>query len=227
MIRVHHLDDSRSFRILWLLEELGMDYDIVEHRRNRRTMLAPEALRRVHPLGKAPVVELEDDVVAETGAIVETLLDRAAAGASDGAVPGLRPARGTPEHARYRYWLHYGEGSVMPILLLKLVMDRIKRDAPIVVRPVGWLIATSVDQAYLGAQMRLHADYMEAQLSPWFGGAEFSAADVVMSFPVQGMLARGPVDARSHPRLYAYQAACEARPAFQRAVEKGGRPKLG
>lgn len=218
---VHHLDNSRSHRILWLLEELGAPYEIREHRRDPKTMRAPRALRDIHPLGKAPIVVTPDGVVlAESGAIVDELVDR-----HDGQ---LRPEPGTDAHRRYRYFLHYAEGSLMPPLLVKLVTGQI-RDAPVpfFLKPVTGGIAGEVDKAFTDPEIALQLDFMEQELTgrEWFAGDEFTAADVQMSFPVEAAESRGGFDA--HPRLADFVARLRARPAYRRAVERGGALELG
>lgn len=215
MLRLHHLDDSRSTRILWLLEELELDYELVAHRRNKRTKLAPPELAEIHPLGKAPILEHDGRALAESGAIVEHLVEHFGSG------------WGAPAEARddYRFWLHYAEGSVMPILLLQLIMDEIKTNTPFLMRPVSAAIVALVHQAYLGHNSRLHADFLEKQLADgraWLLGEQPSAADVMMSFPVEAMLARDVSAESKHPKTRAYWSRLRARPAYQRALEKGG-----
>ena len=218
MITVHHLDNSRSQRVLWLLEELGVDYEVQRYARDAKTLLAPPALRAVHPLGKSPVISEDGATVAESGAIVEYLLDRHDRGHT------LRPAPGTPERLRYTYWLHYAEGSAMPPLLLSLVFARLPQGPlPFFLRPVVRGIAGKVLGSYVNPQIKLHLDFMESELgrSTWFAGTAFSAADIQMSFPIEAAAARGALGA-GHPRLQAYLAAIHARPAYRRALTKGG-----
>jgi len=217
MITVHHLEHSRSQRVLWLLEELGLQYKIRHYQRDKHTMLAPPELAAVHPLGKSPVITDGDVTVAETGAIVEYLLDAYGAGR-------LRPAPGTPEHLRYRYWLHFAEGSAMPPLLIALIFDRIAQaPMPFFVRPVARAIAEKALDATARPNIRRQLDFMEAELAnrPWFAGAEFSAADVMMSFPLEAASQRAGLDA-SRPRLMDFLARIHARPAYRRALKRGG-----
>ena len=217
MITVHHLNNSRSQRVLWLLEELGVPYEIRRYERDARTMLAPPELRQVHPLGKSPVITDGDVVLAESGAIVETLIEQHGAGR-------LAPAPGTPERLRYRYWLHYAEGSAMPPLLFKLVFDQIaKAKMPFFAKPIAKAIVAKTMEAFILPNIKTHLDFMEAELgrSRWFAGAEFSGADIQMSFPLEAAAARGGLNA-SRPRLMAYLERIHARPAYQRALEKGG-----
>lgn len=217
MITVHHLNDSRSQRVLWLLEELGLPYDIVRYERDPATMLAPPALRRVHPLGKSPVITDGDLTVAESGAIIEHIVERHAGGR-------LRPPAGTPERLRYTYWLHFAEGSAMPPLLLKLVFGRVANaPMPFFVKPVARGIANKVQAVFVDPNLKAQLDFMEAELgrSDWFAGADFSAADIQMSFPLEAAAQRAGLDA-SRPRLMAFLSAIHARPAFQRALARGG-----
>ena len=217
MIVVHHLNNSRSQRVLWLLEELGVAYEIVCYLRDPGTLLAPEALRRVHALGKSPVVTDGDLVLAESGAIVEYLADRYGEAR-------LAPPPGTPARLRYTYWLHYAEGSAMPPLLLQLVFARVAdAKAPFFVKPVAKMIANKVTRAFIAPQLKLHLDYMEGELAKnaWFVGDGFSAADIQMSFPIEAAVARGGSNT-SRPRIDAWLERIHARPAYQRALERGG-----
>jgi len=216
MITVHHLNNSRSQRVLWLLEELGLAYEVKRYQREP-TMQAPSELRAVHPLGKSPVITDEHHTVAESGAIIEYLVGRYGAGR-------LRPAEGTLERMRYDYWLHYAEGSAMQPLFLKLLFDLIPKQLPAIVRPIGRMISKGVKQKLIDPQLRTHFDYMESELAshgPWFVGPEFSAADVQMSFVAEAGATRGEVDAR-RPKLEDFLRRIHARPAYQRALERGG-----
>ena len=219
MITVHHLNNSRSQRVLWLLEELGVPYEIKRYQRDPQTMLAPPELRAVHPLGKSPVITEGGVTLAESGAIIEHLAEREGR---------LVPARGSPEWQRYRYWMHYAEGSLMPPLLMKLVFDRLgKSKAPFFARPIVRAVAAKAKQGYIQPQIDLHLDYLEGELgkSTWFAGEEFSAADIQMSFPIEAAAARGGLDAR-RPRLTAFLERIHARPAYRRALERGGEFRL-
>jgi glutathione S-transferase len=217
MLVVHHLNNSRSQRVLWLLEELGVPYRIERYKRDPQTMLAPPELRRVHPLGLSPVIQDGDATLAESGAIVEYLIDRYGDGR-------LAPPRGSAERLRYTYWLHYAEGSAMPPLLLSLVFRRLQTaPMPFFVRPVARGIVNKVRDTFIAPRLKLHFDFMENALAAadWFAGAEFSGADVQMSFPLEAGQARGMLDA-SRPRLAAWLERIHARPAYQRALEQGG-----
>ncbi len=217
MITVHHLNNSRSQRVLWLLEELGLPYEVKRYQRDPATMLAPPSLRAVHPLGKSPVISDGAATVAESGAIVDYLIERHGGGR-------LRPPDGTPERLRYGYWLHYAEGSLMPPLLLGLVASRIAGPAvPWYARPVARGIAAGLRDRFVAPQIKLHLDYLEGELAArdWFAGPEFTAADVQMSFPLEAAAARAGLDA-SRPRLTDWLARIHARPAYQRALAAGG-----
>ena len=202
LIKVHHLNNSRSQRVLWLLEEIGLDYEVVRYQRDAKTMLAPTSLRRIHPLGKAPIIEDGALRLAETGAIVDYLVGRYG--------EQLAPPQGDVSSWRYRYWLHYAEGSLMPPLLLKLLVNRLG--------PLGWPA-----RRYVDGQITLHLDYLEKELEhgPWFAGDEFSAADVMVSFPLEAASSRGGLNA-SRPNLMSFLARIHARPAYQRALSRGG-----
>ncbi len=204
-IIVHHLENSRSQRVLWMLEELGLPYEIRRYERNPKTMLAPPELARVHPLGKSPVIEDTDDgsrVVAETGAIAEYLIDKA-----DGR---LGPPANRDAALNWRFWLHYAEGSVMPPLLLKLVLSRV----PLFGKAALKRIQPMIDR---------HLDFIEAHLSAneWFAGPDLTAADIMMSFPLEAARSRGGLDC-SRPHTVAWLAKVHARPAYQTALAKGG-----
>lgn len=216
MITVHHLNNSRSQRILCLLEELALPYEIVRYQRDPQTMLAPASLKAVHPLGKSPVITDEGNTVAESGAIMEYLVERYGQGR-------MAPPAGTPEHLRYKFWLHFAEGSAMPPLLLSLVFAKIEAaPLPFFLKPVTRGIARRVRSTLIEPNLKTQLDYMESELakSPWFAGEQFSAADVQMSFPVEAAAARGGLGQRT--RLADWLQRLHARPSWQRALEKGG-----
>lgn len=207
-IVVHHLENSRSQRVLWLLEELGLPYQVKRYERNKKTMLAPPALRKVHPLGKSPVIEdtgAADGprVVAETGAIVEYLVE--AAGGRLGA------PEGRDEALRYRQFLHYAEGSMMPVLLVMLVLGRV----PLLGRAALRKFRPMVD---------VHLDYVESELAgrPWFAGRSFTAADIMMSFPLEAARSRAGLSPATHPSACAWLDTIHRRPAYQAALKAGG-----
>lgn len=216
MITVHHLNNSRSQRILWLLEELGVEYQIQRYERDPKTMLAPPELRAIHPLGKSPVLTDGELTLAESGAIIDYLASRYS--------ESLLPPAGTPERLRCNYWLHYAEGSAMPPLLLKLVFDKVESSPmPFFIKPIARGIAQKVKQALINPQLKLHLDYLESELgkSTWFAGEDFTAADIQLSFPLEAATSRAGLDT-SRPRLKAFLERIHARPAYRRALEKGG-----
>jgi len=203
MIEVHHLNNSRSQRILWLLEELAAPYRIVKYQRDAKTMLAPPELKAIHALGKSPVIRDGEQVIAESGAIIEFLVEKYGAGK-------FVPPKDTPAFASYRYWMHYAEGSFMPPLLIKLYLSRIGEPAkPLLER---------VDR-----QIQMHLDFIESELKSksYVAGEEFTAADVQLSFPAEFALGRGDLQDRQ-PQLRRWLQRLHARPAYVRALEKGG-----
>lgn len=208
MLVVHHLNNSRSQRILWLLEELGLDYDIKRYERDPNTMLAPAELKAIHPLGKSPVITDAGQTLAESGAIIDYLVERYGEGR-------FAPPAGTPEKLRYDYWLHYSEGSVMPILVMKLVLDNFG------------LKDSAASSQFVAPQIKLHFDYLESELgkNPWFVGDEFTAADVQMSFPIEAAAAQVGIEA-NYPLLKDFLQRIHARPAYERALERGGKYEL-
>ncbi len=219
MIVVHHLNNSRSQRILWLLEELNLPYEVRRYQRDAKTMLAPPALLKVHPLGKSPVITDGDVTVAESGAIVEYLVDKYGAGS------GLKPAPGTPEYLRYTYWLHFAEGSAMPPLLMKLIFVQIKKTKmPFFAKPIANAIADKVLQGFVDPNLARQMAFMEDEMrkGPWFLGPDFSAADIQMSFPIEAANQRAGLAPATTPRLLDWLQRAHARPAYQRALEKGG-----
>jgi glutathione S-transferase len=216
MITVHHLENSRSQRVLWLLEEIGLPYEVKRYARNRKTSLAPPELMAVHPLGKSPVITDGSITVAETGAIVEYLIEKAGG--------ALRPEAGTADHRRYTYWLHFAEGSAMPPLVMALVCAKVRSaPMPFFARPIARAIADKVMTGFVQPNLDRNLGFMENELSDrgWFAGRSFSAADVMMSFPVEAALSRGG-NAQQAPRLADFLKRCHARPSWQRALERGG-----
>ena len=202
MIIVHHLENSRSQRVLWLLEELEMDFEVRRYERDKRTMLAPPELRRVHPLGKSPVIEDGSRIVAETGAIVEYIVEKAEG--------RLGPPANREAVLRYRHFLHYAEGSLMPPLLALLVVGRLG----LLGRPA---------RAPLLKMFARHLDWLERELAdrPWFAGDEFTAADVMMSFPIEAARSRAGLG-EERPNLIDWLERIHARPAYAAALQKGG-----
>jgi len=217
LITVHHLNNSRSQRILWLLEELGLPYEIQKYQRDPQTMLAPASLLKVHPLGKSPVVTDGDVTLAESGAIIEYLVEHYGNGR-------LIPMPGTPERQLYRYWMHFAEGSAMPPLLLKLIFDRIRMTRmPFFAKPIARGISEKALKTVVLPNLKRQLDYMEEELTrhDWFAGNDFTAADIQMSFPVEAAAQRAGLDA-SRPKLMAFLKRIHERPAFKRALERGG-----
>lgn len=223
MITVHHLETSRSQRVLWLLEELGIPYDIMRYRRDPKTRLAPPELKAIHPLGKSPVIVDGDVTVAESGAILEYLVEHYGAQAQ-GDAAGLQPLPGTPAHRQCRFWMHYAEGSLMNWLVMKLVFMSIpKQPMPFFVRPVARALCEKVQARLIDPNLDTALAFMESHLAAnaWFAGDQLTIADFQMSFAVEAALVRGK-GASNFPRLKAYKEKMEARPAYRRAIEKGG-----
>jgi glutathione S-transferase len=218
MVVVHHLNNSRSQRVLWLLEELGVPYEVKRYERDAKTMLAPPSLIAIHPLGKSPVIVDGEVTVAESGAIIEYLVSKYGDGR-------LIPAAATPQRLRYTYWLHYAEGSAMSPLLLKLVFDRVAANpAPWPVSAIARRIAATVINSFIAPNLKRHLDFIEAELSahPWFAGEQFTAADVQMSFPLELAVSRAGLNA-SRPKSTAFLDRIHARDAYKRALERGGK----
>jgi glutathione S-transferase len=216
MITVHHLNNSRSQRVLWLLEELGAPYEVVKYQRDSRTMLAPPELKKIHPLGKSPVITDGGRTVAESGAILEYLVERYGKGR-------FAPAPGTDERLRYTYWLHYAEGSAMPPLLLKLIFRRLPESPmPGLIRPIVRKISHGVQEKLVDPQLKTHVKYWNDELgrAPWFAGNDFTAADIQMSFPAEAAAARAGIDLGDS--LKGWLERIHARPAYQRALNAGG-----
>ena len=215
MITVHHLNNSRSQRVLWLLEELGLPYEVKRYERNAQTMLAPPELLAIHPLGKSPVITDGDKTIAETGAIIDYIIDTY--GQSR-----LIPAAGTAERLRFTYWLHYAEGSAMTPLLLKLVFTALPARAPGLLKGLVKAVAAKAQSGFVDPQLKSHIDYWDAELSKseWFAGPMFTAADIMMSFPLEAGAARA--GAATRPKVAAFLERIHARPAYRKALERGG-----
>jgi glutathione S-transferase len=223
MITVHHLETSRSQRVLWLLEELGVPYELKIYKRDPRTRLAPPELKQVHPLGKSPVITDGALVVAESGAILEYLAETYGDQAR-GDLAGLLATPGTPEHRQLRFWMHYAEGSLMNWLVMKLVFMTIPtQPMPFFVRPIARALCATVQAKLIDPNVTNSMEFMEKHLAShaWFAGKNLTLADFQMSFAVEAVLSRG-TDANKYPRLAAYRDRLNARPAYQRAIEKGG-----
>lgn len=216
MIKVHHLNNSRSQRVLWLLEELELPYEIVKYERDAKTMLAPPSLQAIHPLGKSPVITDGPVTVAESGAIIEYIVETYGKGR-------LVPAAGTQDYRDFRYFMHYAEGSLMPYLLLKLIFSKVKSGPmPFFVRPIARKIADTVSSRFVDPNLTRHLAFLSDHLAKreWFAGAEMTAADIQMSFPLEGAVARA--GSSVSPRLAEQVKKFQARPAYKRAIDKGG-----
>jgi len=223
MITVHHLETSRSQRVLWLLEELGVPYEIKLYKRDPQTKLAPAALKAVHPLGKSPVITEGGETIAESGAILEYIVERFY-NTAQGDLAQLQPAPGTPAHRQSRFWMHYAEGSLMGWLVMKMVFMTIPRQPmPFFVRPIARKLCATVQAKLIDPNLATALAFIESHLAAnlWFAGEHISIADFQMSFAVEAALARS-ANAASYPRLAAYKARMQARPAYQRALAKGG-----
>ena len=215
MITLHHLENSRSQRVLWMLEELGIDYDIKIYKRDKKTSLAPAALKKIHPTGKSPIIEHGGNVIAETGAILEYLVEH-----HGGA---LAPAPNTQDYLRYKYWVHAAEGSYAAPLVLMLMLNRMETaPMPFFAKPIARRLTKGVRDAYLDHTLKALFDHLHDELgrSEWLAGDQLSAADIAMSYPMEGFSVRG--DIKRYPRIRAFLDRIHARPAYLRAVERGG-----
>ncbi len=216
MIILHHLNNSRSQRILWLLEELEIPYRIQPYQRDRKTQLAPPELKQVHPLGKSPVITDGEITVAESGAIIEYLVWNYAR-------DRLLPEPGSADHRQYTYWMHFAEGSLMPPLVMKLVFDKVRSaPVPFFLKPVTHGIADKVMSSFVGPNIRNNMDFIERHLASqaWFAGAQMTGADFQMSFPLEAAMA-GRVNGQ-YPHIASWVKKVHARPAYQRALQAGG-----
>ncbi len=217
MIVLHHLNNSRSQRILWLLEELQLDYEIKFYQRDKKTQLAPPELKEVHPLGKSPVVEDKSRVIAESAAIIDYLCRKYG--------KDWLPRSNSAAYTDCQFWLHYAEGSVMPPLLLQLVFEKIKTaPMPFFIRPVAKGISDKVMNSFVRPNIKIHFDYIEHHLADkqWFLGDNISAADIQMSFPLSAALSRDTKLLKNYPHTANWVRRFQARPAYLRALDKGG-----
>ena len=218
MITVHHLNNSRSQRVLWMLEELEVPYEIQRYQRDPKTSLAPESLRKIHPLGKSPVITDGDLVVAESGAIIEYL-------AHTYGKDTMLPAGDGQAWLDYTYWMHYAEGSLMPPLVMRVVFEKVKTSPmPFFIRPVAKGIVDKTKQIFIGPMIDTHLDFVESHLAEntWFLGDNLSAADIQMSFPLEASVARGIVG-KNRPNITAWVERVHGRPAYQKGLEQGGK----
>ena len=216
MITVHYLNNSRAQRILFMLEEMGTPYEINVFKRVEG--LAPEGMKKIHPLGKSPVITDGDNTIAESGAIVEYLATKYG---QDSMVVSGEPD--DPAVLNYRYWMHYAEGSLTPLLVMKLIFDRIENaKVPFFVKPISKGIVKQVMTSYLGPNLGTQFAFVEDYLgkNEFFGEDRMTAADVMMLFPLEGAMAQ-PAFAEKHPNMLDYVKRMQARPAYQRALEAG------
>lgn len=223
MITVHHLETSRSQRVLWLLEELGLPYQIKTYRRDPKTRLAPPELKAIHPLGKSPVITDDAITVAESGAILEYLAEQYGQSLG-GDLAGLEPARCSEEHRECRFWMHYAEGSLMNWLVMKLVFMTIpNQPMPFFVRPIARQLCAKVQAGLIDPNVDTAMAFMDSHLATrtWFAGPRLTLADFQMSFAVEAALSRAQ-KAERYPHLAAYRERMNARPAYQRAIAQGG-----
>ncbi|MFC3151460.1 glutathione S-transferase family protein [Litoribrevibacter euphylliae] len=217
MIKLHHLNNSRSQRLLWALEEIGLPYEIIRYERDPKTMFAPDSLKKVHPLGKAPVLVDGEITLAESGAIIEYLLQTHG--------NQFLPEQSGKAYQNYLYWMHYAEGSLMPYLLLKLVFEKVKTSPmPFFVRPIAKAIADKATSTFIGPNLDNHLKFINQHLSQneWFAGDQLTGADFQMSFPLEACVARGIAN-QQHPHIVNYVKRFQSRPAYQQALEKGGK----
>ena len=233
-LQLHHLKNSRSFRILWLLEELGKTYKLITYERHHG--LAPKSLQRIHPLGKAPILQDDDKTLVESAVIIEYLIDK-----YDQANPLLsqelilqmvlnkqfRPDYGTEAYEAYRYWLHFTESSLMPLLVLRLAFATTVKKSPIGIKQVAKLLKKGVESSYISQSLNAQLDYLDNHLgkNEWLAGTQFSGADIQLEFAINAL-----ADSKSLPAKYAnihnWLKKCHARPAYQQAVQKGGKVHL-
>ena len=216
MLTLHHLNNSRSQRLMWMFEELSLDYEVKHYQRNPKTMLAPPELEKIHPLGKSPVITEGDVVMAESGAIIEYVLQNHG--------PQFIPEKNTPAYYQYLYWLHFAEGSLMPPLLLSLVLDKVRTSPmPFFAKPIAKSISQQVSSAFVSPNIKRLLGYIDAHLEnhDWFASDSLTGADFQMSFPLEAAQARGAID-RRYPNIQRYLRRIHERPAYQRGLEKGG-----
>lgn len=216
MLTLHHLNNSRSQRILWLLEELGVDYQLETYQRDAKTNLAPAEMKAVHPLGRSPVLTTDNGALAESGAIIEYIIQHYGNGT-------FKPAPDSSAYQQYLFWLHFAEGSLMPPRVAALVFSKAKQKVPLLLRPLAAKILDGITDAYYGPNLKVSMKYTESYLKnhEWFAGESISGADIQMSFPLESLVALG--HAKDYPATTDYVKRFQARPAYQRALEKGGR----
>ncbi len=218
MIKLHHLETSRSTRLIWALEELGLDYELVTYQRNPKTRRAPDSAQAIHPLGRFPILEIDGKVLVESGAILTYLVEREGKlGVSD------------DNKEEYTYWMHYAEGSAMSPLLVKLITSSLRTaKVPFFIRPIARAIAGKIDGNYTDGELKNHFGWIETALQgkSYFAGDAFSAADIQMSYPIQASFARADM-LPDRPNTRAWLDRVQSRPAFLKALEAGGEPIMG
>jgi glutathione S-transferase len=216
-IVLHHLEKSRSHRVLWLLEELGVPYEVKRYARHPRTMRADPALKAIFPLGRAPIVEIDGVALAESGAILEGLLDRVGEGR-------LRPEQGSRAFDHYRFFLHYAEGSLMPPLLVSLILSKMVSGVPFVVRPLMKGVVAAVNHNFTNGEFEAHFGFVERHLGDheWFAGDALTAADIQMSYPMEAGALRAGLTPAAHPNVFRWLEQARSRAAYRRAIEVGG-----
>lgn len=219
MLHLHHLANSRSFRILWLLEELGVDYELTAYERNK-AYRAPDSLKAVHPLGHAPILEVDGRPLVESGFIIEYLIKHY------DKEQQFKPADDNElAWENYIFWLHFAEASVMPPLVMRLVFTKVVQQSPMLIKPVSKKIQSQVEKTMISSSLDKMLVMMEQHLQDnhWFAGSEFSGADIQMHLAIVGANAGPGLNRRKYANLLNWLKRCEERPAFKRAEDKGGR----
>ena len=219
MLTVHHLNNSRSQRVLWLLEELAVPYELVKYERDPKTMLAPPELQKIHPLGKSPVITDGGRTIAESGCILEYIVETYGEGL-------MLPARGSDAYWRAKYFTHYAEGSLMPFLLMKLVFGRVREaKVPFFIKPITKKIASQVEDGFIHPNLERAVAFLDGELAgkTWFAGDDLSIADFQMLYPMEAIAARWP---NAPKRLGEWVERAHARPAYKRAEERGGKSEI-
>jgi len=215
VITVHHLENSQSIRILWLLEELGVDYEIQHYQRDRRTSLAPASFKQLHLVGTSPIISDGDLMLPESNAIVQYIIDKHGDG-------GLVPPVGSAERVRYLYWMHAAQGSLVPLLYMQLVFSRLPRGAPMLIKPILKKVVAQTNKVFLFPKLNNFLKHIESDLSDstWFAGEQLSAADIVMGYCME-VFSHNELDAK-YPHIKRYVQHMRERPAYKRALEKNG-----
>lgn len=222
MLHLHHLENSRSFRILWLLEELNADYKLTCYQRNK-AYLAPKSLKKIHPLGQSPILEVNERALVESGFIIEYLLKE-----YDNANLFKPTKEDTAAWEDYTFWMHFAEASVMPLLVMRLVFTKVVEKSPMIIKPISKGIRKQVENSMIRHNLTTMLDMMEQQLqnNHWFAGAAFSGADIQMYIPVVAANAGAGLDAAKYANLLNWLKRCQERAAFKIAVTKGGQVRF-